>query len=629
MVIIDPNELSPLSGCDVVFRNISVNIKDKPILQNVSGVAKAGEVLAIMGPSGSGKTTLLNTIAGRQNDLESGTIMLNNQKLTKRLRRRVSYVLQEDIFFDNITLIDTLKSFLKHNQHDTFQSFLKHNQHDTFQSFLKHNQHDTFQSFLKHNQHGTFQSFLKHNNHDTFQSFLKHNNHDTFQSFLKHNNHDTDGLIGNAENKGLSGGEKKRANIACELLTDPVVLLLDEPTTGLDSSIAYSLIWSLKQYTAYFGHVKNIMDYFSRIGLTCVEHYNPADFVMEKLKGTEDEIRCIKEEGKKASWDLLEDIKQTNPLTDSLSQGKNIDSINIDIIPDEEVLDSKKKKWPTNFLEQYRILTVRCFKQAKSTILTKSNYIECIMVSIMFSLIWWQLGFEEEDIISRMGLFVFYLVYWCFAIALIAVIVFPSEKIVMFKERSAGMYRLSAFYLSKNTSELPLLIILPIISTLIVYWSTGLNQSASAFFSFMALLLLTVFAGQALGQAISIAWLDFEKSLSTTAIIILFSLMLSGFYIDDFPVWLEWTKYTSFLYYSYNALLIIEFTDNGPFRCTLDYSIYEECQNNSTYISSSSILQEANVHLPLWLNYLFLVVYMLTFKILGYVILRFWRKPTF
>jgi ABC-type multidrug transport system ATPase subunit len=53
--------------------------------------------------------------------------------------------------------------------------------------------------------------------------------------------------IGGPLVKGVSGGERKRTSIGVELITDPFLVFLDEPTTGLDSFTATSVIETLKE----------------------------------------------------------------------------------------------------------------------------------------------------------------------------------------------------------------------------------------------------------------------------------------------------------------------------------------------------------------------------------------------
>lgn len=53
-------------------------------------------------------------------------------------------------------------------------------------------------------------------------------------------------MIGSAEKKVISGGERKRTSIGVEMITDPSVLMLDEPTSGLDSFKATSIVRLLK-----------------------------------------------------------------------------------------------------------------------------------------------------------------------------------------------------------------------------------------------------------------------------------------------------------------------------------------------------------------------------------------------
>ena len=53
--------------------------------------------------------------------------------------------------------------------------------------------------------------------------------------------------VGNVDRRGISGGERKRVSIGCELLVNPSVLFVDEPTSGLDSKTAEDVVMTLKK----------------------------------------------------------------------------------------------------------------------------------------------------------------------------------------------------------------------------------------------------------------------------------------------------------------------------------------------------------------------------------------------
>ncbi|EQC42056.1 hypothetical protein SDRG_00899 [Saprolegnia diclina VS20] len=81
--------------------------EDKVILDNVSGSAAPGELLVLMGPSGAGKSSLLDVISGRQKDY-TGSVLVNGEKWTKKMNKLASYVLQDDIFYETLTVKEHL-----------------------------------------------------------------------------------------------------------------------------------------------------------------------------------------------------------------------------------------------------------------------------------------------------------------------------------------------------------------------------------------------------------------------------------------------------------------------------------------------------------------------------------------
>lgn len=149
---------------------------------------------------------------------------------------------------------------------------------------------------------------------------------------------------------GISGGQARRVTVGLELITEPSVLFLDEPTTGLDAYSSLTLVKTLRKLAdsgrtllctihqprpdifrlfdklllmkageiAYFGPVTDMKDYFAHIGLTIPEDVNPADFVVD--------LTYSKEASDKAESENTVD-RLVNEYTKSALASANLDRL--------------------------------------------------------------------------------------------------------------------------------------------------------------------------------------------------------------------------------------------------------------------------------------------------------------
>lgn len=94
------------------------------------------------------------------------------------------------------------------------------------------------------------------------------------------------------------------------------------------------------------------------------------------------------------------------------------------------------------------------------------------------------------------GLLFFIAVFWGFFPVFTAIFTFPQERAMLSKERAADMYRLSAYFVARTTSDLPLDLILPVLFLIIVYFMAGLRMDAGSFFLTMLTVFLCIIAAQ-------------------------------------------------------------------------------------------------------------------------------------
>lgn len=612
------------------FTGLCVDVAEKKqILWNVSGHASHGRVLAVMGPSGSGKTTLLSALAGYSN-VRSGEIYFNGAKLTKKMKRRISYVLQADIFFPNLTLRETLR----------------------YSALLRLPREYSFKEKLSKVE-------------DIINVLRLTDCANTY--------------VGNASFRGLSGGELKRASIGCEMLTDPSMLLLDEPTSGLDSTSAFILMETLcklakeknkvviasihqpssqlyhmcddlmllaKGKVAYFGEAANALPYFASRGLECALQYNPADYMLEMV--SQDESRKLLMEdpvqetasqstwwkklpcwARKASGDVEENPGSADYPLPTISTEIKVEDGHSHT--QHGNLDGFSRKWPTSWFWQLLVLTVRTFRQSRHVILSKLNFTQTIVLAVIVSVIWFQVPDDERSVNDRHGYFFFVSIFWAFQPLIVATLSLPAEHNVISKERRSGSYHLSAYYLAKLFSELPLVIILPSIFYIITYWCGGFNGWTS-FFAIWFVVLINSIVAQGLGVFIGALFMDYQRSLVAAAVVMLTFMLLGGFYIERLPPWLVWAQYLSFISYTFRAMLEYGYLDLD-LRCdSSGISEYDACNFNSnntnlffndTFVSGAEVYETIALPLPWYGNVLVAIGFGITFRFCAYLALRF------
>ncbi len=175
------------SSLELLGVGLSYSVVDKCLVDNVNIYAMGGELIAIIGPAGCGKTTLLNMLAGLLPESE-GNVFINGEELYEnydRLSVNIGYVPQDDIVHRELTV---------------YQSIY-------YTAWLRLPADTTKEERLK-----------------AVEDVLNELKLTEVRNVI----------VGYPGKKGISGGQRKKVNMAQEWITKPSIIFLDEPGTGLD-----------------------------------------------------------------------------------------------------------------------------------------------------------------------------------------------------------------------------------------------------------------------------------------------------------------------------------------------------------------------------------------------------------
>ncbi|XP_014274727.1 ATP-binding cassette subfamily G member 4 isoform X1 [Halyomorpha halys] len=576
---------------DIEFTDLCYSVPvsrtcNKLILRNVSGYFKSGELTAILGPSGAGKSTLLNVLAGYRIGDSVNSVLVNGETRDIKTFRKLSrYIMQEDVHQHCLTVLESLQTAAELKLGKSVSKEVKMKQIMEILDLLR-----------------------LMNSKDTYTS-------------------------------SLSGGEKKRLSIALELVNNPPVLFLDEPTTGLDDLSSAQCITLLKSLArggrtvicsihtpsaklfslfdnvyivaqgqcVYQGHGDDIVPFLESLDIHCPKHYNPADFIIDVSSGEygnhhEKMVRAI-DNGKKHRWSKKEEPPKLIRLDSGIEDIKEM--------PD----------YGCSFLDQFTILLSRMSLQIWRD---WSNFLIKVIihlgVGLLIGALFFKYGNDASKTIFNFGFCFMSLILFMYVPMLPAIVWFPQEVKCVKREFFNRWYGLNAYYFALSISRIPFQMIQGIIYIGIVYIMTEQPLEVERIVKFTFILALVILCSEAFGMVIS-ARLSIVNGIFVGPAISVPNLLLSvyglGSSITTIPLWIRISMYFSYLRFGLEGLVI---TIYGGARENL------VCPEEEVYCPlkiPKQLLKEVGMeHANFWRSCFFMILYFIIFKVVCYFILR-------
>ncbi|KAK9904972.1 hypothetical protein WJX75_006687 [Coccomyxa subellipsoidea] len=547
----DPEDASSIGvrGMTVAFKDLEYIVKNSAnrrekisLLSRVSGCLYPGQLTALMGPSGSGKTTLLDVLAGRKTVGQiRGDILFAGHKPSQAfLRRFTGYVEQFDTLLDNLTVEEMLM----------YTAELKCELRESLGA-----KREKVAAIIDQLALGGCRGVR----------------------------------IGNALQRGISGGQCKRTNIGIALVTNPRVLFLDEPTSGLDSFTANEVMIVIKML------LKTGMTICATIHSPTPSCFRLFDCMMILLRGkvvyagpnglsaihffeaTNPSVPHYGQQGvadNQAEWivDLTTKAERAG-LADEFAARyaeSNLRAAN------EEVLarDMAERQVSPQILKELRtrratvtpfywgvktILKYRMGRDFRDPAYLGPRVMDKLAVALLLMTLYWHIGkrnFGPNAVNIGAALFMWTILPGFAAAAYTPTLV--QERPIFYRERSDGLYKAVTYLVAKLLEEVIVALVQSLIMSCIVFFPLELAGSWALFWytyfqtTVIGILLAYIIAG--LSPNMDVA----NGALPAFVVIMLFFV---GLLIrpQDQPNYWHWFQYIDFLHYAWVAQMINQF----------------------------------------------------------------------
>ncbi|KAK9870215.1 hypothetical protein WA026_006300 [Henosepilachna vigintioctopunctata] len=574
---------------DIKFEDIRYSVPQnggkKDVIQGISGQFLSGELTAIMGPSGAGKSSLLNILTGfieAEGNIQC-TGPSQGKKGPKQHGKHSCYILQEDSLDSEFTVEEAMR----------------------YAAELKVSRCTPKKK----------KEFLIQNILDSLM----------LQSCKK------------TKCRMISGGQSKRLSVALELIGNPSVMFLDEPTTGLDSVSSHLVVTILKSLAQqgrtiictihqpsatifesfdlvyamaegkciYQGSSRNVISYLSSFGLSCPRYHNPADYLLEVASGEYGKFTdFMKISGIDGKW--RNDYKnETSQMNCTFNIRENGTHRNYGTSPNELY-----KLW---------VLIQKSFKKmSRDWTISSLKLLLHFCVGTFLGLTFINVGNDASKMISNVGLMLISIVYLGYTSLMPAVLRFPSELNTLKKERYNNWYKLSTYYAAFLLVDIPMQM-----SFTLAYVSGSYLLSAQPlefirFFKLVLVLFLVCMVASSMGLFFGTV-VNPVNGTFFGAISLALLLVVSGFLIffTHMSNVMYSLTYISYISYAMEALAQATYGYNRPpLPCpeSVDYCIFN---------SPTELLKEIGMDKPnYWKDITFLFFNFMFMRILAFCTLK-------
>lgn len=629
----------------------------KRILHGISAQAASNSMCAIMGPSGSGKTSLLQILTGRR-PAAGGDIAVNGVPMDNAtLKRNSGSVTQNSVFLDALTVRETLH----------YTALLRLGRHLTWQQ-KRERAEEVLQEVDLAKVAGT-----QVGNEVTGGISGGERRRLTVAMEIVHSPRI---LFLDEPSSGLDATSAQRLGDMLRQLTldgCTVLCTIHQPRASL-LGLFDTLLLLAEGRTTYFGPIgfskavdkaeptQGVLSYFASVGYTCPSLENPADFLLDLLFDPEKSAAAAATAaGADQNWWNLPQLLDTAPT----GKTANLPVLNNDIemAPQPDAPEGKDPRvlmrrriavhfsdlyarstaaaaaiarpasmppplppvgqaettYPESWYTQFIVLFLRAFKyklREPAAVMTQAS--TAVIVPLLVGGIFWNISLRQTAIFDRLSAISFIVLMQSF-MCQDQILLMPRERAVYLKDHGAGIYRTSAFFLSRISAELPFIVSFAWVAATISYFMFGFQAVASTYFTFCVIIVVLTEAGAAMLNSLGAMSATFEQANLLATLTLVLLMLFNGFYVNlsNLRPWCNWVHYFSFLSYGVQAAAVNQFK-GLVFTCT-----EEEAALGCIKTGEDFLVRQGFQHVSIWANVGYMAVFAAGNRFVSYLSLRF------